>query len=146
MEFNDPVSNLLVQVEPATAFYPVVAHWLVSPYSIAYAEHHAQRQEVPVFKIFGMTPPGNRKSASRRKSEALWPSNRRTLPPPDWPSCFALICFKIFKYSILHLSPLPKGKIFKSGLGHPFPLDPSPKTANNQTLRSCIKTFFASQR
>ena len=28
MEFYGPVSNLLVQVEPATAFFPVVAHWL----------------------------------------------------------------------------------------------------------------------
>ena len=31
MEFYGPVSNLLVQVEPATAFFPVVAHWLVFP-------------------------------------------------------------------------------------------------------------------
>ena len=26
-----PVYNPLVQVEPATAFFPVVAHWLVFP-------------------------------------------------------------------------------------------------------------------
>ena len=31
MEFYSPVSNLLVQVEPATAFFPAVAHWLVFP-------------------------------------------------------------------------------------------------------------------
>ena len=31
MEFYGPVSNLLVQVELATAFFPLVAHWLVFP-------------------------------------------------------------------------------------------------------------------
>ena len=31
MEFDGPVSNLFVQVQLATAFFPVVAHWLVFP-------------------------------------------------------------------------------------------------------------------
>ena len=44
MRFNGPVSNQLVQVERATVFFLAVAHWLVFPYSIAYAEHQAQWQ------------------------------------------------------------------------------------------------------
>ena len=48
MRFIGPVSNQLVQVEP---FFPVVAHWLVFRYTIAYAEHHA----TAVGSIFSLT-------------------------------------------------------------------------------------------
>ena len=44
MEFYGPVYNLLVQVEPTTAFFPVVAHWFIFPTPTANAEHHAQWQ------------------------------------------------------------------------------------------------------
>ena len=66
MRFNGLVSNQLVQVEPATAFSPVVVHWLIFPTSIAYAEQHAQRQWVPFLKSFvWLDLSGNRTRAFR---------------------------------------------------------------------------------
>ena len=45
---QDPLSNLLVQVELVMAlFFSCMACF---PYSIAYAEHQAQRQYVPFLK------------------------------------------------------------------------------------------------
>ena len=43
MEFYDPVYNLLVDVEAAKAFSSC-GSLACFPYSIAYAEHQAQRQ------------------------------------------------------------------------------------------------------
>ena len=57
MEFYGPVSNLLVQVKPATAFFPVVAHWLVFPTPLLMLSTKHNGSRLHFFKVFGMTRP-----------------------------------------------------------------------------------------
>ena len=45
MEFYGPVYNLLVQVEPATAFFPVVAHWLKPDRGISVSGPYGRNHE-----------------------------------------------------------------------------------------------------